>query len=186
MTTHALSYPDANRQRPVTIAALALLVGLGLAHPARSQALPNWVTSQSPATGVTPLSIAVGDFNGDGTPDIAVGGVGSVSFLLGNGDGTFHASAPVATMSGNLAIAAAALQTGKTAGLIVVSNTASNANNAELFLVNGSGVETVQTPFSLPFGSGSFVATGDFNGDGSQDFAVTFKQDNKVSVYLGN
>src|SRR5207249_2655154 len=45
---------------------------------------------QSPiAVGTTPVWIAVGDFNGDGKPDLAVANVNSdtVSVLLGNGDG---------------------------------------------------------------------------------------------------
>ena len=47
------------------------------------------------AAGDYPISVAVGDFNGDGIPDLAVvnnglGDVlGTVSILLGNGDGTF-------------------------------------------------------------------------------------------------
>ena len=41
--------------------------------------------------GITPASVAVGDFNRDGNPDLAVANYGSntVSVLLGNGTGGF-------------------------------------------------------------------------------------------------
>ena len=46
--------------------------------------------------------MAVGDFNGDGTPDVAVANEGSntVSVLLGNGDGTFQSGKDVPTGPG--------------------------------------------------------------------------------------
>jgi hypothetical protein len=37
-----------------------------------------------------PLSVAIGDLNGDGIPDLAVAGVTGVRVYLGNGDGTFQ------------------------------------------------------------------------------------------------
>jgi hypothetical protein len=52
-------------------------------------------TFQAPVNygvGVSPFSVATGDFNGDGELDLAVANEGSdtVSILLGNGDGTFQ------------------------------------------------------------------------------------------------
>src|SRR5439155_23776146 len=56
-------------------------------------------TTSDYATGMTPNSVAVGDFNGDSKLDLAVANVGSstVSVLLGNGDGTFQARMDYAT-----------------------------------------------------------------------------------------
>jgi hypothetical protein len=45
-------------------------------------------TFQAPRNYGAAGAVAVGDFNGDGTPDLAVTGGGGVRVLLGNGDGT--------------------------------------------------------------------------------------------------
>src|SRR5262249_40123285 len=61
-------------------------------------------------TGISPISVAIGDLNGDGQPDLVtanVGGdlssggspAGTVSVLLGSGGGTFSAATPYPTAS---------------------------------------------------------------------------------------
>ena len=54
---------------------------------------------QTFATGNQPDSVAVGDVNGDGKPDLVVanGQSNTVSVLLGNGNGTFQAQQTFAT-----------------------------------------------------------------------------------------
>src|SRR5207249_10317895 len=62
--------------------------------------------AKSFAAGTAPSSVAVGDFNGDGNPDLAVANAGSndVSVLVGNGDGTFQAARGFAAVGGVLAV----------------------------------------------------------------------------------
>jgi hypothetical protein len=44
------------------------------------------------AAGLGPYSVAVGDFDGDGTLDLTAAGAGGLWVLLGNGDGTFRST----------------------------------------------------------------------------------------------
>ena len=52
--------------------------------------------------GKTPISVAVGDFNGDGHLDLVVANsqAPTISVLLGNGDGSFRP--PVSYLSGSV------------------------------------------------------------------------------------
>ncbi len=66
-----------------------------------------FLAAQNFATDTEPLSVAVGDFNGDGRPDLAVANFGSnsVSVLLGNGNGTFQAAQNFTTGSNPASVA---------------------------------------------------------------------------------
>src|ERR1700687_290324 len=67
-----------------------------LVATASSQSVPpvSFRVAPTYAAGSFPSSVTMGDFNGDGKPDLAVANSGSndVSVLLGNGDGTFQAA----------------------------------------------------------------------------------------------
>jgi hypothetical protein len=137
------------------------------------------------ATGSIPVSSAVGDFNGDGKPDLAVANYGSntVTILLGNGDGTLTAAtASPATDSEPTSIAVGDFNGDGKVDLVVSD---SGSDTVTILLGNGDGTFTP----GVSRGTGSkpsFVAVGDFNGDDKPDLALTNSGSNTVTVLLGN
>jgi hypothetical protein len=87
-----------------TLLAALLLVPTALAGTAMAQAQTQ--ASFGPAANVTvgdgPASVAVGDFNGDGNPDLAVANqlAGTVSVLLGSAGGSFTRQTPDLAVGG--------------------------------------------------------------------------------------
>src|SRR5215467_10158091 len=90
-------------RRSVLILTL-VLAGLTAFRPAAFAG--GFATAKTFNVGTGPQSTAVGDFNGDGHPDMAVANFSSnnVSVLLGKADGTFLAAVNYATDHGPWAV----------------------------------------------------------------------------------
>ena len=126
------------------------------------------------AAGSEPTSVAVGDFNGDGRPDLAVAnyGSGTVTVLLGNGRGGFTAApgSPFAVGSGPMSVAVGDFNGDGKPDLAIASL---GAGGVTVLLGDGTGRFTAVTGSPFAVGSGPIcVAVGDFNGDGKPDLAV--------------
>jgi hypothetical protein len=143
-----------------------------------------------------PMSVAVGDFNGDGVPDLAVAsqcassancGTGEVSVLLGNGDGTFQSPVSYSAGTGSsFFVVTADFNEDGNLDLAVANQTGGNSAVA-ILLGNGDGTFQAPATYSTGAASAVFLAVGDFNGDGAPDLAVADggAQD-AVSILLGN
>jgi hypothetical protein len=133
--------------------------------------------------GLKPAGVAIGDFDGDGKQDLAVANIianincqsspctnpGSVSVLLGKGDGSFRKHVDYPT--GLISVAVAVGDFNNDGKLdIVVANEGSNT--VSVLLGNGDGTFQAHVDYAtgqLP----DSVAVGDFNGDGNLDIAVS-------------
>jgi uncharacterized repeat protein (TIGR01451 family) len=139
------------------------------------------------ASGSYPNFVAVADFNGDGKADLAVANMnsfttGSVTILIGNGDGTFQAGINTSLSGWASSVAVGDFDgDGKTDLAVSMSN-----NNAVTILLgNGDGTFRVGTTYVVgnrPYN----IAAGDFNRDGYPDLVVSNYPDTTVSVLLGN
>ncbi len=141
--------------------------------------------------GPIPYGVAVGDFNGDGVPDLAVadwgdlyGRSGSVSVLLGNGDGTFQPARTYATGVTSFTVAV-----GDFNGDGVLDLAVANRDSANVSVLLGNGDGTFQPAHNFAAGDSPVaVAVGDFNGDGKLDLVVidNIRNVGTASVLLGN
>jgi len=129
------------------------------------------------ATGNGPSAIAAGDFNGDGRLDLAVVNTtdGTVSILLGNGEGTFQPAVPYAAGNMPNAIVVGDFNGDGKLDLAVLDSLSGGDSTVTILMGNGDG--TFMAAPTPPFFVGATltsIAVGDFDGDGKLDLAVAY------------
>src|SRR5689334_18033470 len=121
------------------------------------------------AVGWSPGSIVVADFNGDGNQDMAVVNFfgGSLSVMLGNGDGTFQSNTLYPTGGRPYSLATEDFNGDGKLDLAVA-----NLVDATVSVLLNRGDGTFLPRTDYPVQGAYSVATGDFNEDGNPDLAV--------------
>jgi uncharacterized repeat protein (TIGR01451 family) len=139
-----------------------------------------------PSDGQFPYSVATGDLNDDGNPDVVVTNINSntVSVLLGDGQGGLG-SATTYSVGTSLDLAPTSVAIGDLNGdgkpdLAVANN---NTPNVSILLGDGNGGFAAATEYPIPFFDSGSVKIADLNGDGRPDLVVAGLG---LAVLLGN
>jgi LPXTG-site transpeptidase (sortase) family protein len=138
-------------------------------------------------TGASPVSVAIGDLDGDGKPDLAVANEGSdtISVLRNtsiSGSISFPAKVDFTTQSYPYGIAIGDLDEDGNPDLAVANN---NSSGSVSVLRNKSMSGSISFAAKVDFGTGASpvsVAIGDLDGDSRLDLAVANNYSNTISV----
>lgn len=136
-------------------------------------------SSSKTAPRVDNFRAALGDFNGDGIPDLVVTQNTGIVLLLGNGDGTFAETpaSPISSAYGETPLVADFNGDGKADVAI------GNGDPAFLLVLLGNGDGALsQAASSTP--SVAYTAAADLNGDGIPDLVALDTTNNVVDVLL--
>ncbi|MDE5068646.1 MAG: FG-GAP-like repeat-containing protein, partial [Trichodesmium sp. St4_bin8_1] len=132
-----------------------------------------------------PHSVAVGDFDRNGVPDLAVANTwdDNVSVLLGKGDGSFGSATSFPVQSGAQAESVAVEDFN---GDGIPDLAAANFFSDNVSVLSGKGDGSFGPAINFPVGkTPTSVVARDFNADGIPDLAVANRDSNNVSVLSG-
>ncbi len=139
------------------------------------------------ASGINPATIEAGDFNGDGSMDLAAGVTGlpgAIFTYRGNGDGTFQAGVEVRRITPITKVIAGDFNHDGSVDL-VYSNSQHPGANGVVLVGNGDG--TFEN--DLFYAASTYpkdAATADFNNDGKLDMVIANSHTTTATVRLGN
>ncbi len=135
-------------------------------------------------TGNGAVSVAVGDFNGDGKLDIVTANLhdSAVNVLLGNGDGSFQPSVEYGTLQRPWSVAIGDFNGDGKLDLAVACG--NSDGRVSVLLGNGDGSFQASVNYAIGTSPHS-IAVGDFNGDGRPDLVVANPRSDTVSVLIG-
>ena len=136
-----------------------------------------------------PGGVAVADLKGNGILDLIVPSetfsTPVVNVMLGNGDGTFGAPVGYSLNGGGGAVAVGDFNgDGKLDIAVEIQSYYGGPYGISILLGNGNGTFGSASTFAAP--QSSWIATGDFNGDGKLDLLSADWVNNTVSIRLGN
>ncbi len=163
--------------RRICLLGLASLTGALLVKPALAQNV-SFLARRDFSVGAIPQGVAVGDFDGDGIPDLAVATTtpNAVAILLGNGDGTFKrpVSFPINTPPNFLVVG----DFNRDGFLDVVVGSSSGLR---VLLGNGDGTFRAAINVFLQ-NRVAWIAAGDFDQNGTLDLIVVGKDFHNAGV----
>jgi FG-GAP-like repeat/PASTA domain/FG-GAP repeat len=134
-------------------------------------------------TGKNASSVAIGDLNGDGKPDLAAAiyGTDSVSVLANSGDGTFQARRDYATARGPVSVAIGDLN-GDAKPDLATADVGEDAGAVSVLANKGDGTFQARLDQTERGADTRWVAISDLNGDGRLDLATADGDSDTVSV----
>lgn len=180
MSTRISSRRMARRAMPALACAVTVLAGMaGSASAAPALALK---AAPPVPTGVSPIGAASGDFDGDGNLDLVSSNTfdGTLSVVLGNGDGTFSAKRDYAVAAQLWTVTVGDLNGDGNQDVITGSWQG-------IYVLYGAGDGTFSRPKALPSSAGATdLAVGDADQDGRADvFVVTDSDPSAVELIVG-
>ena len=160
------------------------------AAPAPAVTLPSGTTpapflvAPSFALAGAPSSVAMGDLNEDGKPDLVTADAvtGKVTVFLGTGNGKFASGVEYATGSHPGVVAVADLNGDGHPEVIV-----GDESKGTISILTSSGSGMLQLKQTLAAGlDPAYIAVGDFNGDGKSDLAVAARSAASLAILLND